>query len=785
MPDLKFTNPQGQTLTVNSPDGSVPSEGELDSMFSKAYSSNEQTALDKATQNFVESATPKPASPLNPIQAGAVGLVKDQNNVPQALQSANVDPKRIGLDENGNVTVDGININKTGLTNINDVAGATARGLTSNLPLLSQIGGDVALGLMAPETVPVSLMRLAVFNSATSATGEAVRQLASKGISGEALSAPSMAGEAALGASTPYVGKVLEKAFNGTKAALLGTIDKVASQQGVDGLVAMGNQLISNLDPKKSLAAIEKVRSGDMRILDNAYADETIFNNELQSRLFGTDGNIAKNIQQTYSKSEVGPQAATNLYSGLLKALPEEDVATILQQGASIKRMDRPNSLTGLGEDLANATNTLREVAGRNVMAARKVLLKQAGNVDTDVTALNNEILIPQLTKIGMLESVATPDGRVGYKINPKFDVTSTGGAQKGIFSDLVERFFNKETVSESDLIQRAGRGDTTAIAQLANMRQSGSSLSRRTQDLYFPDNNMKFKDFYKKLQNIDVQISGNEFDRVGELSPALTTYLRGLRAKTNEVAQVVGNKAVPAFNAKYSELADTLSPLTKAARDKDGIAMENYMKSIASGGSEKQLINANEINSVMKQSGVNFFDDLNAWRASQAVAKLESPIVRSQIVKSLANTLENAYNDNPNVGIYNTIKTSVDNALSKNKQFSDLAETYVLAKDLNKDTTSVFKAGFLSHGFQLPAIAGTVMGAATGGIAGSVLGGAIGTGAGLALQKPAIRKSLIEAAAKRSTGGNNVKPVLNPQQARLIANLLTRGVVGSSKPEK
>lgn len=771
MPTYQVTTDKG-TYEVET-GGNEPSQ----SAQPQAQTSSTTDALNQMS----DVVSPKPSSPINPIQSGAVGLVKTQENIPQALKSSGVDPKRIGLDEKGNVMVDGININKTGIHNINDLAGATARGLSSNLPLLSQVGGDVAAGLLAPETAGASLASLAIFNAATSATGEAVRQLASRGVSGEQLSAPDLAGEAGLGAAAPYVGRVLEKAFNGTKTALLGTLDKVASQQGMDGLVSMGNQLISNLDPKKSMAAIEKVRSGDTRILQDSYADETTFNNELQNRLFGEDGNIAKNIKKTYSESDIGKGAAKNLYSGLLKAIPEEDVNTILQQGASINRMAKPNALTGLGEDLANATNTLKEVAGKNVAASRRVLLKQAGNIDTDITDLNNTVLVPELRRSGLLEQVTAPDGRIGYKINPKFDVTSTGSAQKNIFSDLVDRFFKKETVSESNVLERAGKGDTAAIAQLANMRQSGSTLSRRTQDLYFPDNKMKFKEFYNKLQNIDVQISGNEFDRVGDLSPALAGYLKGLRAKTNEVAQQVGNKSVPLFNAKYSELADTLSPLTRAASNKDGVSMENYMKSIASGGSEKQLLNANEINQTLKNSGVNFFDDLNAWRATQSLAKLESPIVRSQIVKTMASTLENSYNDNPNVGIYNTIKQAVDSALPKNKQFSDLAETHVLAKDLNKDTTNVFKAGFLSHGLQLGAIAGGL----TGGLGGATFGGLAGTAAGLSLQRPAVRKALINSAAKNIQRKEISKPAISPQQARLIGNLISRKFVNSSNGNK
>ncbi len=41
---LTFTNPQGQSLQVNSPDGSVPSEGELDQMFAQKYGNSGSSA---------------------------------------------------------------------------------------------------------------------------------------------------------------------------------------------------------------------------------------------------------------------------------------------------------------------------------------------------------------------------------------------------------------------------------------------------------------------------------------------------------------------------------------------------------------------------------------------------------------------------------------------------------------------------------------------------------------------------------------------------------------------
>lgn len=752
-----------------------PTEQDARSAIGEFSKQSQSDALDTSTKGLVDSSTPKPSSPLNTIQSGAVGLVNNPKNIPQALQSTGIDPRRITLGNNGETLVDNIDINKTGLNNLGDIAHATARGLTSNIPLLSQIGGDIAAGLLAPETAGTSLLGLAAFNAVTSATGEAIHQLANKGISGEDFSGNDLGRQASIGAATPFVGKVLENAFNGTKVALINTLNKVATKEGVDGLVAMGNHLVSNLDPKKTIMAIEKVRSGDTRILDNNYADESLFNDTLNKRLFGEDGDIAKNIQKNYSNSNLGANAAKSLYADALKVIPAEDVQTILEQGNSINRMTNPKSLTSLGEDMANAANTLKEVAGKNIAASRNVLLKQAGGIDTDLTDINSKILVPELLKSGLLQEMTASDGRVGYKINPQFDVTSTGSSQKNIFSDLIDRFFKKEsvnTVPKTEFTQEELRSNPS----IQNMLIQGKNPNRNiiNTPLYFPQNNIKFKDFYNKLKNIDIQISGNEFDRVGELSSTLAGYLKGLRGKTNEVAAQVGNKTVPLFNAKYSELADTLSPITKAARDKDGLAMENYMKSLASGSSERQLLNASEINNILKKSGVNMFDDLNAYRASQSLAKIETPIIRSQITKQFANTLEAAYNDNPSVGIYNAIKQSVDSALPKNKQFSDLAETHILAKDLNKDTTNIFKAGFLSHGLQI----GSVLGAVSGGIGGAAVGGLGGTAIGLSLQKPAIRKGLIELAARR---GNQLQttPAINPQKARLLAAILSRSIIG------
>lgn len=59
---MKFTDPQGRTLDVNSPDGSMPSEGELDQMFSMKYGGQKQ-----AVPQIPQQATPQPTQPQEGI----------------------------------------------------------------------------------------------------------------------------------------------------------------------------------------------------------------------------------------------------------------------------------------------------------------------------------------------------------------------------------------------------------------------------------------------------------------------------------------------------------------------------------------------------------------------------------------------------------------------------------------------------------------------------------------------------------------------------------------------
>lgn len=75
MPDMTFSNPSGQQITVNSPDGSTPSEGELDQLFTQAHGQSDSNTQDNsksdgdpfADNQQPEAATVNPKSTGNPI----------------------------------------------------------------------------------------------------------------------------------------------------------------------------------------------------------------------------------------------------------------------------------------------------------------------------------------------------------------------------------------------------------------------------------------------------------------------------------------------------------------------------------------------------------------------------------------------------------------------------------------------------------------------------------------------------------------------------------------------
>ncbi len=130
---------------------------------------------------------------------------------------------------------------------------------------------------------------------------------------------------------------------------------------------------------------------------------------------------------------------------------------------------------------------------------------------------------------------------------------------------------------------------------------------------------------------------------------------------------------------------------------------------------------------------------------------------------------------------MFKDVKDHIDLALpgnekgyQNNKRFTDLTETHVLAKGLNKDTTNIFKAGFLSHGLNI----GGIIGGVTAGFGGAAVGGGFGTAAGLALQRPGIRKALIEMAARhKGSISNRVVPVKNTQASRILGALIAHKI--------
>lgn len=142
MPDMTFSNPQGQQITVNSPDGSTPSEGELDQLFYQAHGSSETSdnSSQEEPEKFSDFESPQPQS-------------QDNSNSNNILQNISGDLTR-GFLNSGAGTIDKINgavkllknvtsvdLDSEGLTNVsNKLKQLASQQPQSSNPIISGVG---------------------------------------------------------------------------------------------------------------------------------------------------------------------------------------------------------------------------------------------------------------------------------------------------------------------------------------------------------------------------------------------------------------------------------------------------------------------------------------------------------------------------------------------------------------------------------------------------------------------------------------------------------------------
>lgn len=147
MPDMTFSNPQGQQITVNSPDGSTPSENELDQLFSKAHNqsndSDDNSIQEEKPEKIsdIESSQQPQQKSINPNSTGniatdiagdvargfinsGVGTIDKINGVVKLLKTATT-----------------LDLGSEGLTNVSDkLKQIASQQPQSNNPIVSDIG---------------------------------------------------------------------------------------------------------------------------------------------------------------------------------------------------------------------------------------------------------------------------------------------------------------------------------------------------------------------------------------------------------------------------------------------------------------------------------------------------------------------------------------------------------------------------------------------------------------------------------------------------------------------
>ncbi len=515
---------------------------------------------------------------------------------------------------------------------------------------------------------------------------------------------------------------------------------KVAAGGRADKFAAVAGQILKNTEPEQIQFAIDTIRKkGADAILNPTVASEDYGINFIKDNFFGND--ISKTIKDL---AKSNPQVVRNLYTGVLGLLAKE-VDTMIDQGPAIYRMNNPGVMAQLTKNIVEGISNpktgtgLLDQAGKDLGDARIALIKQAAGVDAKGLTENNANLFTKLVNVGMLK----PESNGGFSIVKDWAGNlGTGKQQQKIFTDYLDRFARKEVMSPSAVFEKAAKGDKEAIAQLANIRQAGQDSSlRKTVTTYFPDNNLKYGEFAKKLGTFDTQISGHEFDAVGKMAPDLQQAVKGLRDITNTVADQVGNKTVPMLNEQFRTLAEDLGPLKQLVKSGSMSDIQSYFTKIAE---EKDLpvqsANWSKLNELLKPKGINLLSDLNAYSASNLASKINTDEGKMKLLTSAQDIFDKAWEKKP---LNDYIRKNVDSYLPSNMKILDNGKIHIVAKSLDKDARSLLKARFISTG--VLGMAGLQAGGPVGALAGMV--------GGFQAQDPRVLQGLLKFAAARGQG--------------------------------
>jgi len=620
------------------------------------------------------------------------------------------------------------------LRNLLDLPADIADMIGPAFPIVgATIGGTVA-GAGALPTGLGSLAAVAGLGAVGGGGGQFLRQRigASMGFDqGEVIEQlGNIVKEGAYGAGQEVGGVFISRAVNATKLGLLKAADNLIKHRGMEGFVKGFGSIATHLDTTKTQFALDAVKRGDRRVLSSLFANKNFADDFAKKLFFGADDNLAKQMY-TLAHRKGAKEPVKAIYKNFL-GISDDVFETVFEKGMKVSQYDKPFTLFKLADRIKSGLDDTFTKAGNELKQARNLLAQRAKNIDVSkhITQANIS-LADELFNVGFL--VKEGDGL--FSINPSYAGLQTGTAQAKTFGQLVSRFFGTE--SDDALIMAARRGDITAIQKLASKGRTGRAK------VFNVKNDIKFGDFIDKLKQIDVQISGDEFKRLGQLSPTLRNYLKGLRDIPIAVEQSFGGSQVATLTNAFRELAEGSSLLRQGSKVKNVGQIETALSRLTGAKTETTAFRqAGELNKFLQQHlKVDFLDDLKSFKAAQAIKEIKKPMGDLAGRKKVVGIMKNAFREE-NLPMLNELTIKTDPFLPASLKIAEHAKIHTTAEALHVNAASLFRARCLFNAL----LSGTM-----GGMVGGPAGTGIGITAGMLLQNPGILKTLIKTSAALS----------------------------------
>ena len=594
-------------------------------------------------------------------------------------------------------------------------------------PALGQIAGGILAAPSGPGGIAAAGIGGAIGGETARQAIGAFLNAEEKGL-GERAKRVAMEGAfGAVGEGIAAGGNLLIKA---TKKGIVKAGEKLLSKKGLEGFAKVFGKITRNLDEDTFGFALRSSKAGDQSVFSPKFSNKEFTTDFTDNLFFGKSNNVMSQIKALGAKREAR-QPIKELYKNFL-GVSDDAFDMAVKHGAGLEKLGTSKSVIGAVKNINKTLPKMFDDLGKDIGKARLNLAKTAGGVDVgDVVSAANKELGDSLSSVGFLNQVA--DGV--YEINPTAAITSQGRTQAKSFVDIITKFFSRTKGDFND-----------AAIKKALTEGDDAALKRLTRGKFFTSNvDETYGKFAKKLKNLDVQISGKEFDNVGQLSPQLAGYLKGVRAATEKAANEVGDTTVSALNKEFATLVDNAALLREGSKVKNVAELERVFFKYLNPKTPVEKLQQVQLNNFLKKRvGSKVFENIQAFKSLKELSGIQNTFEAASGKQNLVNLMKNAFSEG-NSERMKLLINSIDPVLPKSLKPGLNAQIHTTAEALQKDTLSILKARFLSSGLGLPL--------AIGGISGGLVGGPIGATAGLtvgaALQNPKLLQALIQSAAK------------------------------------